>query len=806
MLGKVKFSCDFKRYLLLKGERVAFGLALAIMLSMVVVSGLSLARGKSSVANAQLLNELNREARTKMATSEPTAQVTSLPPDLLAALAANGADLIDPDLFACDQPFFSREGQSDRKWRRPKVLTPVEFTAEVMRGGIESYMFLMGEDQRPRQVAVLTQHETRQDLNTALRMQGIFAKYSVSAAAASGSFSGGGPGGFGAGPGGGGGGRAMRANARRGVQPRGGSGAGAGASGSDTGEGAAGTGGNAGGGSNQRSAGGEPGGTAQARRADLLTRTVLRRDGDLKFVNVDEFVQKPSGKRLARTVIPTRMAIISGSFPYRAQLEEYRWALHFDSIESMLNDPGASLDFLGIEVQRRTVTPGGQPIADWEDLDIETPIKQLKLASTGSQMENNEFLRYGIIVQPNRLVMPRPKLVRHENYPEERLRLVAKAIADLKKPNVVVLAQPPKTSIFDKEIDVWSDAPVIGGEAGNTPAASDSPQAAAPAAPINGGEAAPGRRRAGRGRFSQDELSGDEAAMTPPRGQVATRVPPEYCLFRFLDVTIEPGRTYQYRLKVEIANPSYNQPDRALTEAVAREPALIADEWTIASRNPAGGPLLVTVPDDLEFYVVDEAAGAASESHKRKTMEVHRWLDVVQVNPTDRASVMPVGAWSILPRISVNRGEYIGRTVEMPVPVWKPTQNGFVFATPPADEERQGAIRRTIRHSGVMVDFATDPLSEIGAGPILVDFDGGKRSHPTDPKTVLADTPWEVLVYTSDNKLVLKSSAKDTADPMRTARVNEWEQWLNETAVQTNAAKGDGRGPGGGPGRRRGGR
>jgi hypothetical protein len=832
---RLKFNFDskqFKQFLIRKGERIAFGLAMAIMLWTVVASSLSLARGKGSAANTRLLSDLNSEARTKMVTSKPSADVAALPPDLLAALAASGADLIDPDLFTCDQPFFSRDGQADRKWRRPKVLAPVEFTAEIMRGGIESYLFVMGEDKMPKQIAVLAQHDTRQDLNAAVRMQGIFANYSALSAlsgvgsrglAGGGSAelaSGGAAGGMGAGGGrGGGGGGGTPPIQRRGNRGHGAGAAGPAARGGGEGssEGGGGTGGNAaeggdrgsgsaGGGSG--SAGGGFGGTPQGRSANLLRRSPLRQEGDLKFISVDEFVQKPSGRRLARTVIPTRMAIISGSFPYRAQLEEYRSALHFDSIESMLNDPGASPEFLGMQVQRRTVTPEREPVTDWEDLDIETPIKQLKLASTGSQRENDEFLRYGIIVYPNRLVMPRPKLIRHESYPEERLRLLAKTILDLKKPNVVALAPPPKTSIFDREIDVWSDTPVIGGE-GNSAAGPGSSQAAANPAPVNGGAAAVGRRPGGRGRFSGGEFSeGDEADMAQPRGQAATRVPPEYCLFRFLDVTIEPGQTYEYRIKVAIANPSYNQPERALTESVAREPALVADDWTVASRNPARGrdPLLVSVPDDLEFYAINEIPGAASDSHKRKTMEIHRWLDVVQVNPMDRASVMPVGAWSILPRTPVSRGEYLGHTVEMPVPVWKPTVNGFVFATPPEDEVRQGAIKRTIRHSGVSVDFATDPLSEIGAGPILVDFDGGKLVHPADPKTVLADLPWDVLVYTADNKLVLRNSASDTTKPVRLARVNEWEQWLKETAIQSNAAKaGAGRDAGGGGGRRRGG-
>jgi hypothetical protein len=848
---KLKFDFDFKQFMVRKGERVAFGLALAIMLSMVVIYGLGLARGKSSAANARLLNDLNSEARTKMATSKPTGEVTSVPPDLLAALAASGADLIDPDLFACDQPFFSRESQADRKWRRPKVLAPVEFSAQIMRGGIESYMFIMGDDKKPAQIAVLTQHDTRQDLQAALRMQGIFDKYSVLGAAATGAFSGG-PGGFRGGPGGrgGGGGRMPPAAARRGARARGagGGGAGSGTSEPDSSDGGTGASGSAGEGSSRATAGGESSGNERARSPNLFSRTVVRREGDLKFMSVDEFVQKPSGRRLARTVIPTRMAIVSGSFPYRAQLEEYRSALHFDSIESMLNDPAAVPQFLGILAQRRTVTPLGAPITDWEDLDIETPIKQLKLASTGNQKENAEMLRYGIIVYPNRLVMPRPKLVRHEYYPEERLPLLTKAIADFRKPNVVVLAQPPKASIFDREIDVWSDAPLIDSEAGNAPAGSASPQPLATSTPTGGGGATVGRRRSGRGRFSDDEPAGDEAAPTQSREQRVTRIPPEYCLFRFLDVTIEPGRTYEYRVKIGIANPSYSQPDRALTEAVAREPALVADQWTVVTGTPAvapskgrtptearwkgrasaGGmwksrpaaeavwnsrrargrvPLRVTVPDDLEFYALDEPAGAAPDNHKRKTMEVHRWLDVVEVNPTDAASRAPVGAWSILPRIPVSRGEYIGRTVEMPVPVWKPTLNAFAFATPPDDEQRQGPVKRTIRHSGVRVDFATDPLSENGAGPVLVDFEGGKLALPADSKTVLADTPWEVLVYTADNKLVLRNSSKDTVDSTRTARVNEWEQWLKETAIQTNAARAaEGRDASGGRGRRRGGR
>jgi hypothetical protein len=118
--------------------------------------------------------------------------------------------------------------------------------------------------------------------------------------------------------------------------------------------------------------------------------------------------------------------------------------------------------------------------------------------------------------------------------------------------------------------------------------------------------------------------------------------------------------------------------------------------------------------------------------------------------------------------------------------------NGFALATVPDDEQQRGGTKRAIHRLGVPVDFATDPLSEIAGGAILVDFDGGTRADPKDPKTVLASTPWEVLVYTADNKLVVRNSARDTSDPNRLARVNDWAQWLKAAANRGQSVKSGG--------------
>jgi uncharacterized membrane protein YgcG len=752
MVKKMKMNFDFKKFFIEKGERVAFALAVIIMLVMVVMSGLSTALGNSSAAfNTQTLQKLNKMASNAMQTSKPTAELAALPPDLRVAKV----DSIDPELFACERPFFGKDSQADRKWRQPKVLAPVEFEAEIMRGGIETYYFVLGEDKKPSTIAVLSTHDEKQDLAAALRMQSIFKRFN-----------------------------AALPMSGRGVVPgfpAGGVGGGGGGGGGGEGGGRRGRGGFGGGG------GGGPG---PGFGADLLARQVQQaQEQDLKFLTVQEYMENPAGKKLAKTVFPTRMAIVSGSFPYRAQLEEYRRALHFDSIESMLGT--VSPEFLGIMVQRRTVKPNGEPITDWEDLDIDTPIKQLKLMSTGYAKENEEFQRYGIIVYPNRLVMPRPKLIRHENYPDEKLSLLTKVITDAKKSTEVVAPPPPpRKSPFEAEIDVWSENPLIA-EGGSAQAPEPTRVVSAPGAPAAPGlrSGGPSRRRGRGGRFGGEDEADEPAAggAAGSRNVQATRVPPEYCMFRFLDVTVEPGRTYEYQVKIEIANPNYNNPDRAVTESLTKDPSIVADQWTLVTQNAENGkrPLRVTVPDDLEYYAVNEqVVGDRGETSEKKAMQVQRWLDTVQVNPTDRASAVPVGDWTILRRMLVRRGEYIGCIAEAAVPVWKPTLNGFAFATPPEDEQRRGRIKRFIPHQGIPVDFGTDPLSDLAAGPILVDFDGGKKTAPNDPKTLLAELPYDVLIYSADNKLIVRNSVRDTDDPQRRDRYKDWEDWIVETRTK----------------------
>src|SRR5262249_27922819 len=65
---------------------------------------------------------------------------------------------------------------------------------------------------------------------------------------------------------------------------------------------------------------------------------------------------------------------------------------------------------------------------------------------------------------------------------------------------------------------------------------------------------------------------------------------PKHCLLRVLDVTVEPGNSYQYRLRVRMANPNQGRGSSARA---------IVSAWYEC-------PEPVVVPPDVTFYAVDQ--------------------------------------------------------------------------------------------------------------------------------------------------------------------------------------------------------
>ncbi len=423
------------------------------------------------------------------------------------------------------------------------------------------------------------------------------------------------------------------------------------------------------------------------------------------------------------------------------------------------------LEFAGINVQRRQARPG-ESLADkpWADLPIETAMKHVMiLAADPDKSEQDEKLQhFGIIADPNRLVMPRPKLderLHKEKYPEDLPQSVQESLTAMEQ---ATKGQGPanqkKKSKFDLEsFDLFGDQEKTADP--NAQATGTKPQG------------------------SQTIQNTTEET---PR--------PEKILVRFYDTTVEPGMTYQYRVQVRMANPNYKNENRAVSKNITLEKE-IRGPW-------AEMPEPVRVPDELLFYAVDEKRSEGHVYNDRVPMQVQRWLEKIQADPNNQRSEFLVGDWSVLERELVRRGEYIGQVKETEVPVWWPTLKKYQFALHPeeAKKKRSPGAPRSSRQPGVPVNFDTQAL--------LVDFEGGKHTYQVGANKISDESPIEVLVLTKDGKLRVHDSKADTEKEERSKRVEEWKTTLKNVKEDVDNMKNPSGRPGsfenllGGPGKK----
>ncbi len=254
----------------------------------------------------------------------------------------------------------------------------------------------------------------------------------------------------------------------------------------------------------------------------------------------------------------------------------------------------------------------------------------------------------------------------------------------------------------------------------------------------------------------------------------------DVCLIRVFDMTIEPGKTYEYRIRVRMASLNSGSQNVGTTGG-AESKELTAADWYVL-------PQRVAVPTDLNFYAVDQAAldakAEGSEANPRESafpiepvrsnqtvLQIQKWVDYLQLkNRTD----LPVGDWVIAERVVATRGEPIGRQ-RVEVPYWRKNQDRFTMAT-----ERQPPVTPEQKHvNSVEVPFEPD-----GKETILVDFRGGEVSSERTP--AIADAaPVEVLLCTADGKLLAYNSAVDAADPDRIHRLEAVRAWIRTVKSRT---------------------
>ncbi|QEL16897.1 hypothetical protein [Limnoglobus roseus] len=277
----------------------------------------------------------------------------------------------------------------------------------------------------------------------------------------------------------------------------------------------------------------------------------------------------------------------------------------------------------------------------------------------------------------------------------------------------------------------------------------------------------------------------------------------EHMLIRFMDVDIRPGHTYEYKIRVKMKNPNYGV--KNVSRPSDSEVPVLFGPW-VTLANPDTTPMRVTVPYDVNTYLVDPVEYAKNLRDKQRepkvqdlldnqngklpVIEVQQWLE--QVSIEDKAE--PIGAW-VVGDVPVARGEFIGKKQLTTMPLWSSQKVRYILQELP--KYKVPGVSKDHQPKGVLVDFTTSN--------ICVDYDGGKQTRPFEGRSLEDEGAVEMLILNADGSLTVRNSGVDTAVPERIERVKNWDEWIERVKADTAAAgelgvqpMGGGFGPAGG--------
>jgi hypothetical protein len=528
---------------------------------------------------------------------------------------------------------------------------------------------------------------------------------------------------------------------------------------------------------------------SSGKEADRLLQIDVVRAGVLGYLyqprgrRIWTFAGGPRNSELAERVAGKRLVVVSASFPYREQLEHFRKALRAATIEDLFARPETTPRFLGLNVLRREVhadqvrgpwVPLYEVDADTGTIKVYPSIKQL-LSTMVYDTEQLARLDSGVI--PG-LVTPLPQLV-GRTYP--RLNLVGIEHQGETGPWAIDPVAPQR-GMGGRPIGPPGGPKLapggdkgFGGEAKLRLASINMfprefgnrldgrwfpfhPYGLFPGEqPDQFGPGPVGPRPEGKGLMQPPGLKPQFPGGPEPGGK-----PPERCLVRFVDVDPMPGRTYEYSIQVGMANPNHGKHGAVRIEADARRRCLLSKP--VITRPVSIGP-------DWDFYVVDQLSFETTRTgivgHIRPIdrnrpvpsgmipVQIQRWTDELE----DQGEMQKVGGWVIAERLLVERGEVIGRLVEVEVPVWDMARGTYVLG----HTIRSFKVKKSIPKRSVAVDFVA------GDALVLADFWG----EPNEEGYV------EALAVSPDGELTVRNACHDSrpAFPSGRQRQERYEQW-----------------------------
>src|SRR5262249_26555392 len=295
-------------------------------------------------------------------------------------------------------------------------------------------------------------------------------------------------------------------------------------------------------------------------------------------------VSEAQGRTPVLGALPARMAIVAASFPYKQQVEEFKHKLRLPShgavlIEQVSGEGGKtwpSFRFDGLDIERMTVNPDGSD-GKWLPLDVGGNYLKFVLITNRSLEKDDP--KYAPVLPVGRGLGMRvpaqfPEFGRHPDL-VGKLVNIKNTLEKLKRWDVKELVPSPV-------------------------------------------------RRETIHPFDLDNITHDGPGDKPPPGTEGLKklkeTPIKHCLLRFVDVTVESGKSYKYRLRVRMMNPSSPPGPEQRKDPrpqLARDKVL-KPEWVRV-------PLVVTVPPDQVVYALDLAAAGPRLNTWLKSVEPWRW-------------------------------------------------------------------------------------------------------------------------------------------------------------------------------------
>ncbi|QEG31413.1 hypothetical protein GobsT_62340 [Gemmata obscuriglobus] len=817
-MAKAKIKFDPKDFLLKKGEYLVMGVAGFCLVVLLIwgVTKWSSAKDPTEIASklAQSANNLTQKIQNDSASPKDLEEIQPLP-FIVKPPINKPAKISD---FPIQVPLFDPTAQPNTKRENPFVLTVGEYQVDLTRSAMPGYDIIYNNDNEPLIAVLATKVKNPLDaakikqVGDVLKNKGIQGKKvtkqpqqpqpggQFGPGGSPGQFGPGGPGGF---PGQ--------------VGPGGSPGLGGPGRGGPPGAG--------GEGPMPGSPFGMPGGMFDnnGRRNDegrVLTYVPL--------ADIDK--ELAAGRNPALTVIPVRLVTIHAAVPYKQQLEEARRALRLSSPVPIPDGKGgfrnqAELDaaeaearrfvwYDGFDIQRREtqVMSDGQVrvIQEWGEVvpkdnrsDFnykfeEKYIEKIHTRAVGHHYDEG-FLPY--FLKPEMMLsMPMPLLAPDlkVKYPEIRLKSITdniKKLEDAAKPKVTAseLAKQLQgqtsriglyggstntAGLFGNGGDSFGGVSMPGGSPGAMPGGPmgirPGPGGSPGAPPLPGGSSGPGGP-GGPGGF------GFGAGGPPP-------VEVENFLLRFVDCDVQPGRTYQYRVRLKMQNPNYQQ-DKLVADPASAKVQVLYSKWKQLDRP-------ITVPPESFLYAYDTKAyrenteteyAGQKELLKRLQLQDHQavvqmasWMEQVRTESGGKRE--PVGAW-VMAEMPVGRCEYIGRKQFVKLPLWSSESQPPQYVLREVPEKIIPAKgKEAPQPKGWLVDFSTKS--------ILVDFEGGrvksrftigfddKGNLMNRTRAVDEDASTEMLIVRPNGELLVRSSRADENDENRTDIASKWTDWL----------------------------